>query len=228
MYTIEITHIYDHNFKPSKYVNRSLVQTPYGDRILDKRFVYFVYHLYSISSFLDKLKIRLCPDYTKSHQGENIKFFKEEYYKYISKKDDSFMDTFNIINHFVNPFSPMLSTYYISFRDLNTLEENLKFFRNIYPIDDNIYSINHDPCELDYQLVDGVLINHRIELRHSKFRKPKNINTRKQLKNRIHRLYEKKNVHLFYETLLDWYCHTILNLTNLQIPIVEKRMFEII
>jgi len=194
--------------------------------MVDKRFIYYVYHLYSIGRFLNDSKIRLSPSYEQKYENEQCNYYS---FANLFQSEHPIMKKSDIIASRMTDFYADIYIYNLSFENVKILEKNIELFCKIQALTNkngkSRYSSDEDL--LKYQNENGILINTPTEFSHNKFGKPKNIDTQKQLENRIKRLYKKKEENTYYKTLLDWYCDIIINLTDLNIPIVEKRMFEL-
>jgi len=195
--------------------------------MVDKRFIYYVYHLYSIGRFLNDSKIRLSPSYEQKYENEQCNYYS---FANLFQSEHPIMKKSDIITSRMTDFYADIYIYNLSFENVKILEKNIELFCKIQALTNkngkSRYSSDEDL--LKYQNENGILINTPTEFSHNKFGKPKNIDTQKQLENRIKRLYKKKEENTYYKTLLDWYCDIIINLTDLNIPIVEKRMFELL
>jgi len=195
--------------------------------MVDKRFIYYVYHLYSIGRFLNDSKIRLSPSYEQKYENEQCNYYS---FANLFQSEHPIMKKSDIIASRMTDFYADIYIYNLSFENVKILEKNIELFCKIQALTNkngkSRYSSDEDL--LKYQNENGILINTPTEFSHNKFGKPKNIDTQKQLENRIKRLYKKKEENTYYKTLLDWYCDIIINLTDLNIPIVEKRMFELL
>jgi len=226
MHTLEITHVYYNYSHFRKYLNRSLLKDHYGNQMIDKRFIYYVYHLYSIGKFLNNSKIKLSPNYEQKYKNKKCNYYS---FANLFQSEHPIMKKSDIIASRMTDFYADVYIYNLSFENVKILEKNIELFCKIQTLtnknDKSKYS--SDKKRLKYKNENGILINTSTEFSDNKFSKPKNIDTQKQLENRIKRLYKKKEENTYYKTILDWYCHIIINLTNLNIPTVEKRMFEL-
>lgn len=206
MTELKLINIYNYS-NLNKYTNRSILCFSNNKYYIGKHWIYYIHFLNSIDCFLDKNKIDISLTPFSQMTEDNVL---NKFYTHNKKK----ITDFNIICELLLlNNSPIISEYKISCKSKKLLESNLVLFDKILCMSDPSKRDEFENTKLQRTEMGGHISRVK-EFSPSLFRKPKSLNSLDQIDNRIKYYWkqsEKSKNGVFYETLLNWFCQTIID-----------------